>query len=147
MQASADLLELTRRMYAGGGDPYSPARVVDAFTGSHAPDVVWESVGLGTTFTGRDATRQFVGDWLARFADYSVDVEEIADLGHGVIYAKSSHTGRPIGSAPHARLPAEILVHVYVWEGGMITRVISSGDTPEARASAERLACDRGLAG
>jgi len=36
------------------------------------------------------------------------------------------------------------MVHVFVWERCMITRVVSSGDTPEARAAAERLAEERG---
>jgi hypothetical protein len=33
---------------------------------------------------------------------------------------------------------------VFVWEKGTITRVVSSGDTREARAAAERLAAERG---
>jgi hypothetical protein len=35
------------------------------------------------------------------------------------------------------------MVHVVVWEQGMVTRVVSSGDTAEARAAAERLVAER----
>ncbi len=34
--------------------------------------------------------------------------------------------------------------HVFVWEQGMVKQVVSSGDTAEARAAAERLAEERG---
>jgi hypothetical protein len=124
--------------------PWSQGAVVDRFTGFLAPDVVWESVGLGTTFEGHAASREFVGDWMARFEDYEIDVVEISDLGNGVVFAKSGHAGRLAGSPGHVRLPREVLVHALVWERGMITHVVSSGDTPEARAAAERLAGERG---
>jgi len=141
--ATRDIIELTRSIYEVRA-PFSPAAYAEAFTRYHAADVVWESVGLGTTFSGRDATRQFVADWLARFEDYELLAEEIADLGNGVVLAKSGHAGRPIGSPEHAWLPREVLVHSYVWEDGVITHVVSSGDTPQARAAAERLAQERG---
>jgi hypothetical protein len=35
------------------------------------------------------------------------------------------------------------MVHVLVWEHGTVVRVVSSGDTPEARAAAERLTQER----
>jgi len=125
------------------GTAWSQAAVVDTFTGFYAPDVVWESVGLGTTFKGLEASREFLGVWMARFEAYEIDVEEILDLGNGVVFVKSGHTGRPIGSPAHVRLPREVLVNVFVWEGGVVTHVVSSGDTPEARAAAERLAQER----
>jgi hypothetical protein len=139
-----DLLELTRSMFEPpGGAAFSQEAVVDTFSAHYAPDVVWESVGLGTTFNGLGASREFLRDWMARFEDYDIDIEEILDLGHGVVFVKSGHAGRPIGSPAHVRLPREVLVNVFVWERGLITHVVSSGDTPEARAAAERLAQDR----
>ena len=131
------LVELTSRMFkVPGGTEWSQGAVVDTFTAFHAPDVVWESVGLGTTFKGLEASRQF--------EDYDIDIEEIRDLGNGVVFVKSGHAGRPIGSPAHVRLPREVLVNVLVWERGLITHVVSSGDTPEARAAAEGLAQERG---
>jgi len=54
-----DLVELTRRLFeAPGGTAWSLA-IVDTFTASYAPDVVWESVGLGTIFKGLEASREF----------------------------------------------------------------------------------------
>jgi hypothetical protein len=126
-----------------GGTAWSQGAVVDTFTAFFAPDVVWESVGLGTTFKGLEASREFLGDWMARFEDYEIDIEEVLDLGNGVMFVKSGHAGRPIGSPAHVRLPQEILVNVFVWEARLITHVVSSGDTPEARAAAERLAQER----
>jgi hypothetical protein len=140
-----DLVELTSRMFeVPGGTAWSQAAVVDTFTAFFARDVVWESVGLGTTFRGLEASREFLGDWMARFGDYEIDIEEIVDFGNGVVFVKSGHAGRPIGSPAHVRLPREVLVNVFVWERGLITHVVSSGDTPEARAAAERLARGRG---
>jgi hypothetical protein len=80
---------------------------------------------------------------MARFEEYEIDIEEILDLGNGVVFVKSGHAGRPIGSPAHVRLPREVLVNVFVWERGLITHVVSSGHTPEARAAAERLAEER----
>jgi hypothetical protein len=131
-------------MFEAPAGTWSQGAVVDRFTGFLAPDVVWESVGLGTTFEGLTASREFLRDWMARFEDYEIDVEEILDLGNGVVFAKSGHAGRPVGSPGHVGLPREVLVHAFVWEQGMITQVVSSGDTPEARALAERLAEERG---
>jgi hypothetical protein len=128
---------------APGGAAFSQAAVVDTFSAFYAPDVVWESVGLGTTFKGLEASREFLEDWMARFEDYEIEIEEILDLGGGVVFVKSAHAGRPIGSPAHVRLPREVLVNVFVWERGLITHVVSSGDTPPARAAAERLAQER----
>lgn len=140
-----DPVELTRRMFeVPGRTAWSQEAVVDTFTAFFSPDVVWESVGLGTTFKGVEASREFLGDWMARFEDYEIDIEEILDLANGVVFVKSGHAGRPIGSPAHVRLPREVLVNVFVWERGLITHVVSSGNTPEARAAAERLAQERG---
>jgi len=142
--ATPDPLEFTRRMFeVPSGTAWAQEAVVDTFTAYFAPDVVWESVGLGTTFNGLAGSREFLGDWMARFGDYAIDIEELLDLGSGVVFVKSGHAGRPIGSPGHLRLPREVLVNVFVWERGLITRVVSSGDTPQARAGAERLAQER----
>ena len=141
--ATPDLVELTRRMYDAAAETWSPGEQAAWFTRFFAPDVVWESVGLGTTFEGVEAGRELTKDWMVRFEDYEVDVVEIVDLGSGVVFAKSGHAGRQVGSPAHIRLPREVLVHTFVREHGMISRVVSSGDTPEARAAAERLAEER----
>jgi hypothetical protein len=139
-----DRVELTRRMFAPpAGIAWSQEALVDTFTAFFAPDVVWESVGLGTVFNGLQACREFVADWVARFEDYEADVEEILDLGAGVVFVKTGQAGRPIGSPETTRVPREALVHVLVWEQGAITHVVSSGDTTAARSLGERLAAER----
>ncbi len=99
---------------------WSPAAQTDRFTRFFAPDVIWESVGLGTTFEGIEASRAFAAEWLGRFDDYEADVQEILDLGDGVVFVKSAQAGRPAGSAVGVWLPREVMVHVLVWEHGMI---------------------------
>jgi hypothetical protein len=137
-----DPVELTRHMFDAPPEPASASAAVEAFTRFFAPSVDWESVGLGTIFEGLAAARGFVADWLGRFDQYDVDVEEILDLGHGVVLARTGQAGRPVGSS--ALMPREVMVYVFVWEQGTITRVVSSGDTAAARAAAERLARERG---
>jgi hypothetical protein len=51
-----DLVELTRSMFeVPGGSGFSQEAVVDTFTAFFAPDVVWESVGLGPSGVYRPA--------------------------------------------------------------------------------------------
>jgi ketosteroid isomerase-like protein len=138
-----DLVERTRRMLEASNEASNVGGVVDAWTSSYAPDVVWESMGLGTTFEGLEAVRGFLEMWGSRYEEYEIEPQEILDLGHGVVFAVSDHTGHPVGSTGDVRMPTEVLTHSFVWEDGMITRVVSSGDTPEARAAAERLAESR----
>ena len=134
-----DLVELARRSVEafGGGD-------FDTTMSIFAADAIWDSVGLGTTFAGKDAIRSFLEEWRGRYASYAVAVQEIVDLGNGVVLVRSGQTGRPAGSPAHVRMPREIMVHVLVFDDGAVTRTVSSGDTPEARASAERFAQERG---
>jgi ketosteroid isomerase-like protein len=136
---SPDLVELARRSVEafGVGD-------FDTTMSVFAADTVWDSVGLGTTFAGKDAIRSFLEEWRGRYASYAVEVQEIVDLGNGVLLVRSDQTGRPAGSPAHVRMPREIMVHVLVFDDGAVTRTVSSGDTPEARAAAERLAEERG---
>jgi len=133
-----DLVEHVRRGFEafGGGDFDTTVRIL-------AADAVWDSVGLGITFAGKDAIRSFLEEWRGRYASYAVDVQEIVDLGNGVLLIRSCQTGRPAGSPAHVLMPREIMVHEFVFDDGAVTRIVSSGDTPEARAAAERLAEER----
>jgi uncharacterized protein (TIGR02246 family) len=134
-----DLVELVRRTFEAfsGGD-------LDAVTSVFAPDAEWKSLGLGTSFQGTPAIRSFLADWRGRYEDYEIEVAEVRDLGNGVVLIKSSQSGSLLGSPDSARLPPEIMLHAFVWERGVATHIVSSGDTPEARAAAERLAESRG---
>jgi ketosteroid isomerase-like protein len=136
--APADLIELVRRTFAAFS-----ADDLDAVTGAFAADAEWESKGLGTSFQGIPAIRSFLADWRGRYQDYEIVLTEAQDLGNGVIVIKSSQSGNLLGSPASARLPPEIMLHVFVWEREVATRIVSSGDTPEARAAAQSLAEQR----
>ena len=136
--ATPELIELVRRTFEAfsAGD-------LDAVTSVFAADAEWESTGLGTSFQGTPAIRGFLADWRSRYQDYDIELTEAEDLGNGVVLVKSSQSGSLLGSPGSARLPPEIMLHAFVWERGVATRIVSSGDTPEARAAAERLAARR----
>jgi hypothetical protein len=100
-------------------------------------------MGLGTSFKGAPAIRSFLADWRGRYEDYEIEVAEVRDLGSGVLLIKSSQSGSLLDSPDRAHLPPEIMLHAFAWERGVVTCIVSSGDTPEARAAAERLAEER----
>ena len=109
----------------------------------YAPDVVWEAVELGTSFEGVAAIRGFLEEWLGRYEEYEIELEEILDLGKGVVFAVTRQNARPAGSTGGA-LVREIWVYVFVWVEGMIARVAPYRDFDKARTAAERLAESRG---
>ena len=67
-------------------------------------------------------------------------MEEIADLGHGVVSARAWEEGRLGGSEGHVE---QRVGRVLLWEEGMIERFTAYLDVDEARAAAERLAESR----
>ena len=66
-------------------------------------------------------------------------LEEVSDLGNGVVFAVVIQDGRPVGSAGHLRQHEG---WVFIWVRGLIAHFESS-DSDEARAAAERLARER----
>jgi ketosteroid isomerase-like protein len=127
-----DLVELTQEL--------SDARGVDATMQFYSPDAVYDmsQVGLGT-FEGRPAIRRFLEDWLGSYEETEDEVQEITDLGNGVVFAVVRETGRPSGSATQARVHA-IYGFVFVWSDGKVSRATVYTDPHEARACAESLA-------
>ena len=103
-------------------------RDFDAVQSFFAPDAVWETVGLGTTFEGVAAIRGFWQAWWARCDELWVEPEEV-----GVV----QQNARPTGSAGYVRQRAG---WVWVWVEGLI--VLAEID--QARAAAERIAEERG---
>jgi ketosteroid isomerase-like protein len=113
----------------------------DRVTGFYAPDAVLDlaDVGLGT-FAGVPAIGSFVEDWWRTWADHLVDVQEIVDLGHGVVFACVREDGRLAGSDGHVE---QRLGWVVVWVQALIERATAYFDIDGARAAAERLAESR----
>ena len=135
-QPTDDSVELTRRVYAflNGGD-------FDSVVGMFAPDSVWDvsEWGLGT-HAGLKAIRRFLHAWFGSMDEFEVHVEEIHDLGHGVVRVAVEQVARPAGSRGLLRVRS---APVFVWIDGRISQVTLYRDVEKARAAAERLAEER----
>ena len=131
-----DLVELMRRGFEAAN-----RRDVDAGASFYAPDAVYESAGMGASFEGVAAIREFLGDFVGAYDEFGVEVEEILDLGNGVTLAVVNQEGRPHGSSGEVQMR---YAAVAIWVEGMIERYTTYTDIDEARAAAERLAESRG---
>jgi ketosteroid isomerase-like protein len=133
-----DLVELTRAFFKSMHRDWD----LDALAGFFAPEAVWDlpDLGLGP-FEGWAAIREFLEGWWANWEDHHHEIEEILDLGHGVVFQVVSEDGRPVGSK--GRVQAR---HgdVCEWVRGKLVRITSSYDIDGARGAAERLAESRG---
>jgi ketosteroid isomerase-like protein len=131
-----DLVDITAKVFAAATD-----EDLDATTASLAPDAVWEmdEVGLGP-FKGVAAIRAFLEEWWSMWEEHHHVVEEVLDLGHGVVYAVVREDGHVKGSdgVVEARV-----AHVGLWVEGLCMRDTTYTDIDEARAGAERLAQER----
>ena len=133
---SPDLIELTHRAYA-----CLNGRDLDAFVGLLGGSCVYDlsRFDLGS-YTGPEAIRRFYEEWIAPLHEFGVAVDDIRDLGNGVICAtQAGHRGHD----PHFSLELGGGV-VGVWENGKLARMTVYPDIDEARAAAERLAESRG---
>jgi ketosteroid isomerase-like protein len=129
-----DLAELLRRAIE-----VANRRDLDAVVSSFAPDALFEGRALGDIFEGRAAIRSFLEEWFGAYEELEFGLEEIRDLGNGVLFAVVTQNGRLVGSAGHLRQREG---WVFVWVRGLIARLTIS-DIDEARAAAERLAKER----
>ena len=130
-----DVVELTRRSVEAAN-----RRDLDAAAGSFAEDATFDGRALGDHFEGRAAIRSFLEDWFDTYEELQFGLEEVRDLGNGVVFAVVVQNGRPAGSAGHLRQREG---WVFVWVRGLIAR-LTIYEVDEARAAAERLAQERG---
>jgi uncharacterized protein (TIGR02246 family) len=134
--ATPDLPDVWRRSVEA-----AKSRDVDAVMSFFAPDAVWEAMaGLGT-HKGTAEIRRFFEDWLGAYEEFEVEPEEILDLGNGVAFVVLVQRGRPVGSTGRVQLR---YATVTIWVDGKIARQTNHIDIDEARATAERLAKERG---
>jgi ketosteroid isomerase-like protein len=131
-----DLVALMRRWFEAAN-----RRDVDSAGSFYAPDAVYVSVGMGASFEGVAAIREFLGDFVGAYDEFGVEVEEILALGNGVTLAVVNQKGRPHSSSGEVQMR---YASVAIWVEGMIERFTSYTDIDEARADAERLAEERG---
>jgi ketosteroid isomerase-like protein len=108
----------------------------------YAADAVLDNMGdagLGPV-EGLAAILAFLKEYWLMWEEHHHYVDDMVDLGHGVVYAIIREDGRMKGSdaVVEARNP-----WVFTWEGGRIVRTTMFPDIDEARAAAERLAEER----
>ena len=115
-------------------------RDLDAVASSFAEDAVFDGRAAGALFEGRAAIRRFLEDWFGAWEELEFGLEEVRDLGNGVVFAVVTQSGRPASSAGHLRQREG---WVFVWVRGLIAR-LTIYEVDEARAAAERLAQERG---
>ena len=93
-----DLVELQKRLTEAAN-----RRDLDAVMSFYAPDALWESRPLGTSFAGAAAIRGFHEDWLAAYEEYEGQTEDILVLGNGIVLTVIRQTARPAGGTGHVR--------------------------------------------
>jgi uncharacterized protein (TIGR02246 family) len=130
-----DLVELMGRAFEAAN-----RRDLDAVASSFAEDATFDGRAVGDHFEGRAAILSLLEDWFATYEELEFGLEEVRDLGNGVVFAVVVQNGRPAGSAGHLRQREG---WVFVWVRGLIARLTTS-EVDEAHAAAERLAQERG---
>jgi ketosteroid isomerase-like protein len=121
-------------------------RDVDALMSFFAPDAEWEALGAGDErLRGLTAIRAMLEDWFRPYEEYEMEVEELVDLGNGVVFSVAVSKGRPINSSALVEWrQGFVVLGDRPSFPGLIRRFISYRDIDEARAAAERLAEKRG---
>ena len=112
---------------------------LDGVMSNVAEDAVFHG-RFGDVFEGRAAIRGFLEVWFGTYEELDFELEEVSDLGGGVVFAVVIQDGRPVGGDGHVRQREG---WVYLCLGGSIARLTTS-DVDQARAAAERLAQERG---
>jgi ketosteroid isomerase-like protein len=128
-----DLVELVRKQLEA-----LDRRDLDGVMSSVAEDTVPDGRAAGV-FEGRAAIRGLLEDWFRAWEELDFELEEVSDLGGGVVFAVVIQDGRPVGGDGRLRQREG---WVYLWAGGSIARLTIS-EVDQARAAAEQLAKER----
>ncbi len=133
-----DLVELTRLRYEIMDRDLS----FDAIAAFYLPDAVMDlSHSGGGRHEGVDAIGAALIDYWRTWEEHHHYVEEILDLGHGVVFSSLREDGRVRGSDSFVEGRS---AWVTEWVDGKVARTTGyAGDTYKARAAAERLAEER----
>ena len=131
--STSDLVGLNRRSIEAVSN-----RDFDEAMAPYAADAVWDTSALGLgTYRGVEVIRRALEDWRAAYEDFDVVIEEIVDLGNGVVLSVTRQRGRLAGSQGYLEL---LFASVTKCTDGLIEQVTPFTDVDEARALAERLA-------
>jgi len=138
--AKLDPLQLTRRTYERLN-----ARDWAGLTETFEPDAVWDVSrwGLGT-HRGHAGVRRFLEDWFGGLVEFEVQVEQLHDLGSGVVLAIVLQVAHQAGSSATLRIRS---APVFRWSAGRIAAVTVYPDVAEGRAAAEHAAAERAAEG
>jgi ketosteroid isomerase-like protein len=130
-------IELTRRsLEAWNSRDFDGAMVM------FSPNPVWDATGIGLgVYEGHAAIREYLVEWTGLLDELHFELEEIVDLGHGIIFGVAFTTGRMKGSSGELDLRWAAIAD---WADDLLKRVAAYTDIDEARAAAERLAQERG---
>jgi ketosteroid isomerase-like protein len=131
-----DPAELTRRAFEAANH-----HDVDALMRFYAPDAVMDLSDLGIGFfNGAAAIRRFSEEWWGMWGDHLTVMEELVDLGCGVVFIAVREDGRLAGSDSHVE---QTRGWIFVWVRGNIENFTCYLDVDAGRAAAERLAESR----
>src|SRR3954471_21849319 len=97
--------------------------------------------GRADLIEGRAAIRGFLEEWFGAYEELNFELEEVSDLGGGVVFAVVIQDGRPVGGDGHLQQREG---WVYRCVGGLIAHLSTLEGVDAARAAAERLAQERG---
>lgn len=112
-------------------------RDLDAVMSNVAPDGILD--GRADLIEGRAAIRAFLDEWFGAYEELHYELEEVAHLGGGVVFAVVIQDGRLVGADGHIRQREG---WVYLFVGGSIAR-LSTFEVDEGRTAAEQLAEER----
>jgi len=131
--AKPDPLKLTLRAYE-----QLNARDWAGLTEAFEADAVWDVSrwGLGT-HRGHAGVRRFLEDWFGGLEKFEVQVEELHDLGNGIVLAVVLQVAHQAGSSATLRIRS---APVFRWSASRIAAVTIYPDATEGRAAAERAA-------
>jgi ketosteroid isomerase-like protein len=126
-------VDLTRRSFAaaGSGD-------YDLMMSFYGRDSVFDMSdwGLGV-HTGSRAIRRFFESWIGSFAEFSMELAEVADLGNGVTFAVAYQDARSSGTREPLRIRHAAIA---VWQDGVAVRVTNHREIEQARELAVTIA-------
>jgi ketosteroid isomerase-like protein len=107
-----------------------------------AANAVWDmgKVGLGVV-EGLAAIVAFIREYWLMWEEHNHYVEDMVDVGQGVVYAVVREDGRIKGSTADVEARN---AYVVTWDGGKIVLTTMYTDIDEARPAAELLAEERG---
>jgi len=134
--ATPEPIDLVRQAFDAGN-----RHDVDAIVSFHAPEAVWDlsDEGLGS-YEGAAAIRGWIEDWFGTWVDLRLDLLDVVDLGHGVVFVRVREEGRFADGGGHGE---QHRGWVILARQGQIARAAIYLDGDEARAAAERLTQER----